>query len=82
MLMSISSYCQQPKHRRDLISAFEEAFSTVGKQGARGIFEETLRLERKKKKDNEPNGHRQQKVPFNAAELLQRSGCLTSGEVN
>lgn len=49
MLMSISSYCQQPKHRRDLISAFQEAFSTVGKQGARGIFEETLRLEREKK---------------------------------
>lgn len=38
MLMSLSSYRLQLKHRRGRISAFEEAFSTVGKQDARGIF--------------------------------------------
>lgn len=38
ILMLVSSYWPQPKHRRGLISAFKEAFSTVGKQDAYGMF--------------------------------------------
>lgn len=40
MLTSTSSYGFQLKHLRSPVSAFQVAFSTVGKQGAYGIFEE------------------------------------------